>query len=188
MLIHSPRSRISPPSLDIQLGGCRIELVTCFKFLGILVSDTLCWSNHVTHITRKVSQRVNLLRRLSLFLPSSLLVLYLKSYILPCVDYCDVVWHCCSKQDANRQHWLKTESTRHKKQWKHRERWYTHRLTARYGWWSICGQATKTRIPVAYVLSPQKHINKWWHLRTLTHHISLWIRRPKSLVQLPSAL
>ena len=42
---------------------------------------------------------MNLLRRLSWFL---LFVLYLKSYILPCVDYCDVVWDCCSKQDSNR--------------------------------------------------------------------------------------
>ena len=97
-----PFPKIKNPSLDIQLCGCRIEQVTCFKFLGVLVSDTLCWSNQVTHITRKVSQRTNLLRRLSWFLPSSLLVLYLKSYILPCVDYCDIVWDCCSKQDSNR--------------------------------------------------------------------------------------
>ena len=48
----------------------------------------------------KVSQHVNLLRRLSWFLPPSLLVLYLKLYILPCVDYCDVVWDCCSNQDT----------------------------------------------------------------------------------------
>ena len=99
MLIYCPRSRMSPPSLDIQPGGCRIEQVTCFKFLGVLVSDTLCLSNHITHITQKVSQHVNLLKRLSWFLPSSLLVLYLKLYILPCVDYCDVVWDC--KQDVS---------------------------------------------------------------------------------------
>ena len=48
-----------------------------------------------------MSQRVNLLRWLSWFLTFSLLVLYLQSYILPCVDYCDVVWNCCSKQDSN---------------------------------------------------------------------------------------
>ena len=91
MLTHSPRTSISPPSLDIQLGDCRNEQVTCFKCLGVLVSDhdTLCWSNHINHITRKVPQCVNFLRWLSWFLPSSLLVLYLKSFILPCVDYCD---------------------------------------------------------------------------------------------------
>ena len=98
MLIHPWRWRNSPPSLDIQLCGCRIEQVTWFKSQGVLVSDTLLIKPHPA-ITRKVSQRVNLLRRLSWFLPSSLL--YLKSYILPCVDCCDVVWHCCSKQDSN---------------------------------------------------------------------------------------
>ena len=50
-------------------------------------------------ITIKVSHWVNLLRRLSWVL---LFVLYLKSYILLCVDYCDVVWDWCSKQDSNR--------------------------------------------------------------------------------------
>ena len=89
------------PSLNVQLCGCKIEHVICFKFLGVIVSDTLCWSNHVTHITRKVSLCVNILRRLSWFLLSSLLVLYLNSYILPCVDYWDIVWDCCSKQDSN---------------------------------------------------------------------------------------
>ena len=49
-------------------------------------------------ITKKVSQWANLFRQLSWFL---LLVLYLKSYILLCVDYCDVVWDSYSKQDSN---------------------------------------------------------------------------------------
>ena len=102
MLIRSPRSKNPPPTLDIQLCGCRIEQVTSFKFLGVIISDALCRKTHITHITRKVSQQVNLLRRLSWFLPSSLLVLYLTSYILPCVDYCDVVWDCRSKQDSSR--------------------------------------------------------------------------------------
>ena len=39
-------------------------------------------------------------RRLSWFLPQSLLVLFLKSYILPVLDYCDVVWDSCTKKDA----------------------------------------------------------------------------------------
>ena len=65
MLIRSSRSRNPTPTLNIQLCGCTIEQVTPFKFLGVIVSDTLCWTNHITHITRKVSQCVNLLRRLS---------------------------------------------------------------------------------------------------------------------------
>ena len=42
------------------------------------------------------------LRRLSWFLPRSLLLLFLKSYILPQFDYCDVVWCGCTKFESNR--------------------------------------------------------------------------------------
>ena len=33
---------------------------------------------------------------------SSLLLLFLKSYILPLFDYCDVVWSGCTKSEASR--------------------------------------------------------------------------------------
>ena len=47
-----------------------------------------------------MSRSINLLRRLSWFLPRSLLVFYLKSYILPSFDYCDVVWNSCTKKES----------------------------------------------------------------------------------------
>ena len=51
--------------------------------LGVLVNNTLNWTDHINHVVTKVSRSVNLLRRLSWFLPRSLLILYLKSYINP---------------------------------------------------------------------------------------------------------
>ena len=48
-------------------------------------------------VYNKVSRSLNLLRWLSWFLPQSLLLLFLKCYILPHFDYCDVVWSGCSK-------------------------------------------------------------------------------------------
>ena len=67
---------------------------------GSIQWHTVLVKPHHPH-SRKVSQHANLLRWLSWFLPFSLLVLYIKTYILLCVDYCDVVWDCCSKQDSN---------------------------------------------------------------------------------------
>ena len=64
------------------------------------VNDTLTWSDHISFISKKVARSICLLRRLSWFLPQSLLVLFLKSYILPVLDYCDVVWNSCTKKDA----------------------------------------------------------------------------------------
>ena len=53
-------------------------------------------------VCAKVSHNLNLLRCLSWFLPQSLLLLFLKSYILPLFDYCDDVWSGCTKSEASR--------------------------------------------------------------------------------------
>ena len=102
MLIYSPRTRVNPPPLHIHLSGSEIEQVSSFKLLGMLINDTLTWINHINHVATKVGCGMNLLWRLSWFLPRSLLVLYLNSYILPVVDYCDVVWDNCTQHDSSR--------------------------------------------------------------------------------------
>ena len=81
MLIHSTRTRVQPLPLDIHLSGSQIEQVSRFKLLGVVVNDTLTWTDHSSHVVTKVSRNVNLLRRLSWFLPQPLLVLFLKSYL-----------------------------------------------------------------------------------------------------------
>ena len=101
MLIRSSRARVTPPPLQIHLSGSQIEQVTSFKLLSVLINDTLTWTDHISHVVAKLSLTVNLLRRLSWFLPRPLLVLYLKSYILPSVDYCDVVWDNCNQHDSS---------------------------------------------------------------------------------------
>ena len=101
MLIRSSRTRVDPPPLHIHLSGSEIEQVSSFKLLGVLVNDTLTWTDHINHVASRMGRGVNLLRRLSWFLPQSLLVLYLKSYILPLVDYCDVVWDNCTQHDSH---------------------------------------------------------------------------------------
>ena len=65
-------------------------------------SMTHTWSDHINTVCAKVSRNLNLLRRLSWFLPQPLLLLFLKSYILPLFDYCDVVCSGCTKSEAFR--------------------------------------------------------------------------------------
>ena len=101
MVIHSSKKSIDR-RLQLRVDGFDVEQVHCFKFLGVLVNDTLTWSDHVNMICNKVTRSLSLLRRLSWFLPQSLLLLYVKSYILPSFDYCDVVWSGCTKAEALR--------------------------------------------------------------------------------------
>ena len=99
MLIHSSKKKATT-SLQLSVDGGIVEQVRCFKFLGVLVNNTLTWSDHVSMVCSKVSRSLNLLCRLSWFLPQPLLLLFLKSYILPTFDYCDIVWSGCTKNEA----------------------------------------------------------------------------------------
>ena len=99
MLIHSARKKVNS-GLDLRIDGMDVEQVQCFKFLGVLVNDTLTWSDHIDMVCNKVTRSLNL-HYLSWFLPQPLL-LYLNSYILPSFDYCDVVWSGCTKDEALR--------------------------------------------------------------------------------------
>ena len=79
MLLHSARNH--PPTLEVVLLGTRIEPVSCFKFLGVMVNKHLTWENHISSITNKVSRNINLLRHLSQFLPRCALIAFYISYI-----------------------------------------------------------------------------------------------------------
>ena len=101
MLLHSSRKTNLPP-LNLSLDGHTIKQVRVYKFLGIQINDTLTWKDHIDFIISKASRQINLLRRLSWFLPTPLRILFYKSYILPIFDYCDVVWQRCTSQESTR--------------------------------------------------------------------------------------
>ena len=99
MLIHSSWKKVDD-NLELFVDRLPIEQVQIFKFLGVLLNDTLTWSDHISHICTKVSCSLNLLLHLSWFLLKSLLLLYFKSYAIPTFDYCDVVWSNCTNAEA----------------------------------------------------------------------------------------
>jgi hypothetical protein len=83
----------------------------CWKiFIVLIFIVSPIYKNIVTHNFPNIqyvaqvhynSHHLNLLHRLCWFLPLHLLLLYLKSYILPIFDYCDVVWFSCTKSDSH---------------------------------------------------------------------------------------
>ena len=99
MLIHSSR-KVVDGNLTLKIDNRTVERVQYFKFLGVVVNDTLTWVDHIDMVCKKVSRSLNLPHRLSWFLPQPLLLLYLKSYILPHLGYCDVVWIGCTEAES----------------------------------------------------------------------------------------
>ena len=90
MLIHQSKRQTRPP--NVSLNNSQIDQVNSFKLLGCIINHHLSWDDHIQHITVKVTRSINLLRRMSWFLPKKILLMFYKSYILPTLDYCDTVW------------------------------------------------------------------------------------------------
>ena len=68
--------------------------VTCFKYLGILISSYFTWSNHVEYMVGKINQRLVLLRRIKYLLPFRLRIFFFfyRSLVMPLFECADLVW------------------------------------------------------------------------------------------------
>ena len=68
-----------------------------FKYLGIVVDESLSWNNHVSYIASRVYPKLKLLNRISSFLSPAILRKIYKITILPILDYGCIVWDVFSK-------------------------------------------------------------------------------------------
>ena len=69
-----------------------LEPVESFKYLGVMISKSLCWDDHLHYIYTKVVKKLSLFRRIKVFLPLQARKLFYYTMILPLFDYCDLVW------------------------------------------------------------------------------------------------
>ena len=86
----------APPSHFIS--GVEIPLVYSTRDLGVLITDTLSWSDHIHLITSKAYKMLGLIRRsfaVSVSNKKSLYVSLVKSHLL----YCSVIWRPHLRKD-----------------------------------------------------------------------------------------
>ena len=92
MLIGSNRKLESKVALTVSIFDHYVNDVTCFKYLGILISSDFTWTNHVQYMAGKINQRLGLLRRIKHLLPFRARILFYKSLVMPLFEYADLVW------------------------------------------------------------------------------------------------
>ena len=79
-------------SMNLQIDEDEFEKVTSYKYFGVVISETVNWSEHIEMIQKKVLQRLGVLRRIKHLLPESTREVVVNTLILLLLDYGDLVW------------------------------------------------------------------------------------------------
>jgi hypothetical protein len=84
------RSRLN--SIELTINKELIDQVDKFKYLGIIINESLDWSDHIDNVQSKVAKRLGLLKRVKHLLPRQPRELVYKTVIQPVLEYEDIVW------------------------------------------------------------------------------------------------
>ena len=87
--------------INIFHGDSILKQQRHFKYLGVVVDESLSWNNHMSYIASRVYPKLKLLNRISSFLSPAILLKIYKMTILPILDYGCIVWGLCNKKNSD---------------------------------------------------------------------------------------
>ena len=96
MLISS-RQKLRNHDLSISVDGKQLSRVSSVKHLGLHIDENLSWHQHTANFVQRAYSRIHCLNRLHP-LPIDLHAKLYRVFVLPILDYCDVVWTPSSAQ------------------------------------------------------------------------------------------
>ena len=88
--------------LAVVVNGKQLENVRCAKLLGLEIDHELTFIPHVEKLSKKLSQRMGILKRIKYCLPLKHRLIFYNTMIRPVIDYVNVVWTNCDKHCLNR--------------------------------------------------------------------------------------
>jgi len=97
MLIGS-HQKLRNYDLCITVDGKQLSRVSSVRYLGIHIDENLSWHQHTANVTQRVYSRIHCLNCLHP-LPADLLAKLYRVFVLPILDYCDIVYghhHLCN--------------------------------------------------------------------------------------------
>ena len=80
-----------PPTLALVVDGMPIETVISFKYLGVTITNDLCWNKHINIVCLKARRLLGFLYRCFRDGDSKTLSYLYKSLILPILGYCSTI-------------------------------------------------------------------------------------------------
>lgn len=97
--LHS--SLVDGNHLSVTLDGAEIEQVTSYKLLGVTLDQDLTFSDHISSLKAKLSQRIGLLKKIKRYLPIKERLLYYNALIKPVLMYGSMVWNICDVKELH---------------------------------------------------------------------------------------
>ena len=86
------RISCSPPS-SIVLKGSKVDRVSSYKYLGIMIDDKLAWHDHIDYLIKRLNVRMYCFRKLNYFhVDKRILALFYESVIASVWRYCLLCW------------------------------------------------------------------------------------------------
>ena len=95
------RSTLPHPKPHILLGGSRLEVTSRQKHLGLVITATLSWKEHIASILQKAARVLGVLRRLRRSLSQAALRTIYICYIRPILEYASVTWSNLTRSEAD---------------------------------------------------------------------------------------
>ncbi|CAH1252398.1 NAT16 [Branchiostoma lanceolatum] len=103
---------IPRPIPPVTLGGTILQVVTSHKHLGVTLTNTLSWSNHIDIISTKARRSSGLLCALRKNIPKDLLLRLYMTIVRPNLEYADIVWSGLTKRDQRTVESVQYQTTR----------------------------------------------------------------------------
>ena len=92
MVMTSRGKRYNDTECNIIVENVTIELVTNYKFLGVVLDDKFTWKLHINHVTSKVSRGLGILLKARRILDKDSLITLYNALIKPYFTYCLTIW------------------------------------------------------------------------------------------------
>ena len=95
----SPVTRSLP--LNLSINDFPIQRVHLIRFLGVIVDDKLTFSQHIHHISNKISKSIGILNKVKRVLNEESLLMLYNSLIHSYLHYCNLIWGHASRTSLN---------------------------------------------------------------------------------------
>ena len=83
--------------INVNINGNKLNQISETKLLGIHIDENLTWKTQCTAISRKLSKKFGLMKRLRSILPLNIISKLYYPLIQSHIDYCITVWGNCAK-------------------------------------------------------------------------------------------